>query len=1020
MLSSSNRILAFATYLLVLPGLMLVSTAGGNEPESSPMRLRLHEGNFSRGMLVPSDVPGRFGWQAEGFVAPFHFDVRALRSVSLVENPPNEDTEPGVYQFESTNGTVFYGRLRAIGEKQVVVENEIFGLIKINRKNLATMSDASFAGQIVYQGPINGNDWKGTSDKQWDFEAGTLISESQGSVVVGNVGLPPKARIDFSMTWTGDPDFVFSFGTSAKNIVSRADQVPAAGRLEVWDKQLALVREVEGGADVALVSDLDGAEPRLKLTVLIDQVEGLVTVCDSHGRPLETVSATSSRTINRDAVHLVNHGPKLVLESFEVREWDGKRRIAPGSSNGKIINDEGNTLDGAVYGFDSERKVLLIESRSEETPDEIELAKVKRADFSDSTSQGNSKSKESNESEEPGDTSAEEAGPAKEDDSKDDGSTEEGDGEESKKPESTLSSVSSVSDDFVELNQKVEEEPEGLVEVILLDRSRFIGRIVPSGNDMLIFEVDGVEADGNQLTCRPDQLRGVIGRTRRFTDESGQHRMGTLKLGESQLAGYLNENCPEGSETAIFWRPYASDRDVELSPEASGAIVYRKLLPRIRNNPKNEEGLVPMLNKFLGPAQEPSKVRAQRDVDALQNAREIMFRTGDAIDGVVKSIDERGMQFISNQTTTEFAKNTQIQSVNLNARKSGPQFKKELLQRLRTVPRRMKDDPPTHLFLSINGDYLRGRLVTLNNGVATVEIALEIQEIPTNRIAQIIWLHDKEWGDDEEAVNGEDEAANGDVKAASGEPEAQQLAKDLEPFQIHAIGATDKGLTFIPNSVADNAIRGTSDLLGDCGVNILKVNQILFGRDIGDRVRDFNNDPWVLALAQYPKIYTDEGGEGDPLSGQDSELVGATAAEFGLKTLDGEVFQLSKNRDRVVVLDFWASWCGPCMQTMPLVEEAVAEFGFDKVNLVAINLQEGENRIQAAVERLKLKDATVLMDVDGEVAAAYQANAIPQTVIINKEGVITHVFVGGGARFVNNFKAAMKQVLGIEDEPAAE
>ena len=98
------------------------------------------------------------------------------------------------------------------------------------------------------------------------------------------------------------------------------------------------------------------------------------------------------------------------------------------------------------------------------------------------------------------------------------------------------------------------------------------------------------------------------------------------------------------------------------------------------------------------------------------------------------------------------------------------------------------------------------------------------------------------------------------------------------------------------------------------------------------------------------------------------------------------------------------------MKTMPEVDRVVKEIGGNQVELVAINLQEGKERINTAVARLAIA-ATVLMDVDGEVAQLYQANAIPQTVIIDRTGVVTHLFVGGGNKFVEEFSTALKATL---------
>ncbi len=148
-------------------------------------------------------------------------------------------------------------------------------------------------------------------------------------------------------------------------------------------------------------------------------------------------------------------------------------------------------------------------------------------------------------------------------------------------------------------------------------------------------------------------------------------------------------------------------------------------------------------------------------------------------------------------------------------------------------------------------------------------------------------------------------------------------------------------------------------------------------------------DAWKLTVAPLPKVYQ-EGESASEAGG--SPLVGKPAPDFTLTTLADQKLKLSELQGRITVLDFWASWCGPCMQTMPEVDRIVGDLGSDKVELIAVNLQETKDRALAAVERLKLS-ATVVLDEEGEVANRYQATAIPQTVIIDREGKVTHVFV---------------------------
>jgi thiol-disulfide isomerase/thioredoxin len=186
---------------------------------------------------------------------------------------------------------------------------------------------------------------------------------------------------------------------------------------------------------------------------------------------------------------------------------------------------------------------------------------------------------------------------------------------------------------------------------------------------------------------------------------------------------------------------------------------------------------------------------------------------------------------------------------------------------------------------------------------------------------------------------------------------------------------------------------------------------LLFGSYIEESAAKLPAHPWKLHPATEPKFAQDgSGGSTDGLaSGTESSLVGQPAFVFGLNLLDGRRFHLAEHKGRVVVLDFWATWCGPCMQTMPLVESVVREFADRGVELLAVDLEEQPQQIKATLERHKM-NVPVALDHDGAVAAKYAVTAIPQTVVIDRDGKIARLFVGGGKKTADALRKALTEL----------
>jgi thiol-disulfide isomerase/thioredoxin len=122
-------------------------------------------------------------------------------------------------------------------------------------------------------------------------------------------------------------------------------------------------------------------------------------------------------------------------------------------------------------------------------------------------------------------------------------------------------------------------------------------------------------------------------------------------------------------------------------------------------------------------------------------------------------------------------------------------------------------------------------------------------------------------------------------------------------------------------------------------------------------------------------------------------LLGTVAPDFTSELLDKTAFELNKQRGKVVILDFWATWCGPCIEAMPVITEVAQAFAEREVVLYAVNIGQSAEEVQQFLTRLKI-DVPVVLDPEGKIADAYAAEAIPQTVLIGRDGRIEAVHIG--------------------------
>lgn len=141
-------------------------------------------------------------------------------------------------------------------------------------------------------------------------------------------------------------------------------------------------------------------------------------------------------------------------------------------------------------------------------------------------------------------------------------------------------------------------------------------------------------------------------------------------------------------------------------------------------------------------------------------------------------------------------------------------------------------------------------------------------------------------------------------------------------------------------------------------------------------------------------------------------LSGATesAPDFTLKSTQGDNVRLSEHRGEVLLVNFWASWCGPCRQEMPLLDSLQQRYGKLGFNVVGVNVDK-----DSALANKLLKDIPVtfpvLLDNTGAVSASYNVSAMPTTVLIDRDGNVRYLHKGYKPGYEQDYEQQIKELI---------
>ncbi|MCC6286240.1 MAG: TlpA family protein disulfide reductase [Phycisphaerales bacterium] len=240
----------------------------------------------------------------------------------------------------------------------------------------------------------------------------------------------------------------------------------------------------------------------------------------------------------------------------------------------------------------------------------------------------------------------------------------------------------------------------------------------------------------------------------------------------------------------------------------------------------------------------------------------------------------------------------------------------------------------------------------------------------------------------------------------TGEPAPGAIWIDRRTFEVRRFGA-DVSQMYLASMLDAPGLAAAFER----ATLLIEFARAELNADLGDEVFAFNPPEGMRVLkafdlAQATPLAVEPqdvepglapGREPGIVPGRQRTLIGQSAPDFSGDALDGAPFDLRDLRGRIVVLDFWATWCSPCLAAMPSMRGLAERFEGKGVTFIGISLDasdaRGAIRDVVARERLPYRQ---FHDADGAVSGSYRVSGIPCVVLIDRAGVVRFVHVGFG------------------------
>lgn len=422
---------------------------------------------------------------------------------------------------------------------------------------------------------------------------------------------------------------------------------------------------------------------------------------------------------------------------------------------------------------------------------------------------------------------------------------------------------------------------------------------------------------------------------------------------------------------------------------------------------------------YCGEEQGEGRINAQEEIPAQDPVNKIQFRfpaPGKVelqVNGVTVATSNRDPKQISNR-----ASGLVIEAASLWGNEIGesllsdfscqvssfapppPAYAGDARKEALLLPRLRREDPPRQVLIGYNGDLLRGEIEAMTSTHLGFRAGLETFKVPIDRVAAAVWVKPPPASP---KAGGPEAPAAQETRETKVFREAREAkeAKETGPAR-QWLDLTNGGrLALTIESWDAGAVSGQHPLLGRCRIPLELISSLSISAPPVLASHAALSD-WTLQPTVDPVL--PEAGAGS------SPLTGTPAHKFKLPLLEGGNFALESQAGKVVVLDFWASWCGPCVKGLPDLVAAMGEFPADQVTFVGVNQGESAATVKRFLETRGLKFA-VAMDADQQVAGKFAVEGIPHTVVIGPDGKVAYVKTGYAPGAAAEIAGAVRQAM---------